>query len=296
MVGRFGVDTSVWDGHIDVDALWEDGVRFVIAKVGGSDGGTYEDPRFRETHTACSLYGMHVGAYWYSAATTVMQAKEDARSCLAILRGLELQMPVFMDVETTEQQLLSVNSPRLLGEVVRAFCDEISNAGYRAGIYSWKWVIDPISERVGPHDRWVCSWTEHVPGGRVDVWQFGGETNALGDTGVAGYDPIDQDYSLTNYTNMGSWPKGDDDMPMECLISVKDRDTVVWFDGANINDLTDTEDIDVLDDIHRGCTGSPMPMLTLSEQKFARLCQCIRGGYPAHLKDLVDKYPPRSRE
>ena len=83
---------------------------------------------------------------------------------------------------------------------------------------------------------------------------------------------------------------------MDCIISIKGRNTLVWFDGTNINDLTSTKDVDVLDVIARACYGTSLPRVTLTEEQFARLCQSIRGGYPKHLRALVEKYAPRSPE
>ncbi len=83
---------------------------------------------------------------------------------------------------------------------------------------------------------------------------------------------------------------------MDCIISIKGRNTLVWFDGTNVNDLTSTKDVDVLDVIARACYGTSLPRVTLTEEQFARLCQSIRGGYPKHLRSLVEKYAPRSPE
>lgn len=83
---------------------------------------------------------------------------------------------------------------------------------------------------------------------------------------------------------------------MSCIISVKGRNTSLWFDGAVVSDLTHPTNIDVLDKIAKATVGEPLPRVELTEEEFARLCQSIRGGYPRHLKSLVDKYPTRSPE
>ena len=83
---------------------------------------------------------------------------------------------------------------------------------------------------------------------------------------------------------------------MDCIISIKGRNTLVWFDGETINDLTAMPDVDVLNKIAKATIGSELPRIELTEEEFARLCQSIKGGYPKHLKALVDKYPTRSPE
>ena len=84
--------------------------------------------------------------------------------------------------------------------------------------------------------------------------------------------------------------------PMECLITIKGANTVVWYDGCAINDLTHTEDIAVVRKLYKATVGQDMPDVELTEDEFARLCQSIRGGYPKHLRKLVEKYAPRSPE
>ena len=86
-------------------------------------------------------------------------------------------------------------------------------------------------------------------------------------------------------------------MGMTCRINIKDKNTIVWFDGININDLHEPACIDVLNKIHRACNNNKdMPEIVLEPDEFAHLCQAIKGTFPKHLKELVDKYPTRSPE
>lgn len=83
---------------------------------------------------------------------------------------------------------------------------------------------------------------------------------------------------------------------MECLIAIEGANTVVWYDGCAINDLTHPDDIAVVRKVYRATVGGDMPQVSLTQEEFARLCQSVRGGYPKHLKKLVEKYVPRSPE
>ena len=113
-------------------------------------------------------------------------------------------------------------------------------------------------------------------------------------------------YSQANRDGDGGWEDvtlwtEEPDAPtagetMDCIISIKDRNTLVWFDGQNVNDLTAPADVGVLDVIAKACYGTALPRVTLTEEQFARLCQSIRGGYPRHLKAIVERYAPRSPE
>lgn len=112
-------------------------------------------------------------------------------------------------------------------------------------------------------------------------------------------------YSQTNREGDGGWESvslhwyeeiESAEETMDCIISIQGRNTLVWFDGSDVNDLTTPADVTVIDKIAKACHGSTLPRVTLSEEEYARLCQCIRGGFPKHLKALTDKYPPRSPE
>lgn len=83
---------------------------------------------------------------------------------------------------------------------------------------------------------------------------------------------------------------------MHIIISIKGRNTLVYYDGSAINDLTHPDDVSVLNKLYKACTNRDMPRITLTEEEFARLCQSVKGGYPKHLKAIVDKYPTRSPE
>lgn len=89
----------------------------------------------------------------------------------------------------------------------------------------------------------------------------------------------------------------DEEDDMNCIISVQGENTLLWFDGVNINDLTHPDDVKVLDKLHKAThDGKAMPRVTLTPEELARLCQSIRGGFPKHLKKYTDKYPSRSEE
>lgn len=169
--------------------------------------------------------------------------------------------------------------------------------------------------------RWAGHWTddpdELLPG---DLVFFGSSPYNTGHVGISlgGEDMIDSipDGGVQHrelYWNFvgGGWPfdwtpeekeeekrkaKEMVEMGMTCIISIKNRNTLVWFDGVNINDLDSMEEVHVLQKIFKECNKKDMPGIELSEVEFAYLCQAIKGSFPAHLSDLVNKYKNRSPE
>lgn len=157
-----GIDISSWQKGLDPGAL---DVGFVIAKL--AEGGSRADPAFDAFYRAAKV---PMGAYVFSYATDSASAREEARHALSLLRARPLPLGVYMDVETPEQ--LALPKAKLC-ETARAFCDQIREAGYRAGVYgselgAWS-RLEPSA--LGDALVWVANWSRR-PQISCDLWQF----------------------------------------------------------------------------------------------------------------------------
>lgn len=72
------------------------------------------------------------------------------------------------------------------------------------------------------------------------------------------------------------------------------RDTLVYFDGVSMHDVTDPQCIEPLDKISNASIGKPLPRIKCTDEEYARVCQVLRAGMPVSLYDLMTKYEPRS--
>lgn len=187
------VDLSRWDGNVSIPKLKEAGVGAVIAKCGGGDVGLYEDSKWEDNYANCKAAGMPVGAYFYSAATTVNQAIREAEYVLKLIKGKQLEYPVYIDVEEKTQQALSESTLRA---VIQAWLDTIGDKWMR-GVYTWSWLMPTGLDC----ETWFCAWTKSKPC-ECGMWQFGGETNMLRSTTVAGYKNMDQSYAYKDYPSI----------------------------------------------------------------------------------------------
>lgn len=113
----------------------------------------------------------------------------------------------------------------------------------------------------------------------------------------------DIQFNAEHHTNIyvGTDPKGPDEprkrrKSMQCIMGIKGNDTLLWYDGTNLNDLSAVPDLNVVQKVAKATLGEELPKVVLSEEEFARFCQALKGGYPKHLKKLVEKYPTRSPE
>ena len=94
-----GIDVSKWNGDIDWNKVKSDGIDYVIIR--GGFGNSSIDPKFKSHIEGASNAGLKVGVYWFSYATSVSKAKEEAAKCLETIKPYKdkISYPVFYDFE-----------------------------------------------------------------------------------------------------------------------------------------------------------------------------------------------------
>lgn len=136
-----GIDVSVFQGDIDWQAVAADGIDFVMLRIGyrgyGSKGIMGIDDKFYDNYYAAVAAGLDVGAYFYSQAVNVKEAKEEALYVLDALGELELSFPVAYDWEYVDNDAARTKNMTSseITECAKAFCEEIEKAGRTAVIY-----------------------------------------------------------------------------------------------------------------------------------------------------------------
>ncbi len=184
---KSGIDVSKYQGKIDWQKVKKVGVEFALLRAGYGDTLSYPsqlDEIFEYNYAECKKVGMPVGVYWYSYATTEEMARQEARSCLAAIKGKQFEYPIYYDVE--EMRIFNTGKTN---EIIKAFCDELEKAGYWVGIYIYRSAAQNyLSERTrtryamavaeygsklnydGPYGIWQNSSTWRVDGisGNVD--------------------------------------------------------------------------------------------------------------------------------
>ena len=128
-----GIDVSRWQGEIDFNKVKAAGYDFVIIKAGGSDMGFYTDSCWKKIYKAAKAAGLHVGAYYFVGFLFYgdTAGRADALRFIRMLDGKQMELPVFVDIETTQ--------PARKAEATQAaiaFCETMEEAGYFVGIYA----------------------------------------------------------------------------------------------------------------------------------------------------------------
>lgn len=182
-----GIDVSSHNGEIDWKEVSEN-TDFAIIRAGyrgySTDGVMTQDKNFDENIKNALKHKIPVGVYFYTQAVTVEEAKEEANFVLNIIKGHNIELPVFIDYEFASDAN-GDSTGRLYGanltkeqatEVVNAFCTEIQKAGYHAGVYSSSNVFNfhlNSEDFVENAFVWVADYNKTVKfTGSYDVWQY----------------------------------------------------------------------------------------------------------------------------
>lgn len=167
-----GIDISSHQGKIDFDKVKQAGYSFVIIKAGQ---GTTPMKTFRERYLpAVQKAGLDWGAYWWTDAVTVEEAKAEARAFLKEMEGLKPTFPLWVDQEYNSPHEKCTKQQRT--DMVKAFLDVLQEAGYYAGLYcSYDWITNWLdASQLTAYDKWIaqysgsCSYT-----GEYGIWQNG---------------------------------------------------------------------------------------------------------------------------
>lgn len=187
-----GIDVSVWQGNIDFGKVKVSGINFVIIRAGYGNGN--KDKWFDENYRKAKAAGLHIGAYWYSYATSADGAKQEAQSCAKVLSGKQLDYPVYFDIE--EKSQLS-RGKDFCSSLITAFCTELERLGYYAGFYtSLSSLNSVISDAVKKRFTvWVAQWSSKCSySGIYGVWQYSSKGKVNGISGN-----VDMDYSYIDF-------------------------------------------------------------------------------------------------
>jgi len=144
-----GVDVSKYQETIDWQAVAADGVEFAMIRLGfrgmGTNGTCELDPYFKQNMEGARAAGIEVGVYFFTQATTVAEAKEEAKFVIDNLKGYDVTWPVVFDSEkisSYEKARANVLPRDVRTACAKAFLDEIKAAGYTPMLYAGtNWTI-----------------------------------------------------------------------------------------------------------------------------------------------------------
>lgn len=130
------IDISYWQGNLDFKKLKSAGINYIILRAGY---GTTKDSRFDQYAKACQSVGIKIiGAYWFTYALNVAQAKNEAKLCMDICKPYNIQR-IFYDFEYDTVKKAKAKGVNLgskeCNDFTIAFCDTVKAAGLEPGYY-----------------------------------------------------------------------------------------------------------------------------------------------------------------
>lgn len=145
---RTGVDVADHEGHIDWEAVANDGIEFAFIRIGyrgNTEGLVHEDELFEENLTAAQNAGLACGTYFYSQALNEDEAREEAAFVIDRLGSRQLEYPVVFDYELGSGHRIADVDEATATACVRAFCEAIRDAGYTPMLYGNNYDLRRIS-------------------------------------------------------------------------------------------------------------------------------------------------------
>lgn len=204
MTTKKGIDVSAHQGTIDWKQVKKDGIDFAILRAGYGNDLSQEDSYFSQNYKGAKAQAIPVGAYWFSYATSVADAKQEAKVCKEVLSGCKLDYPVFYDFEYdsvryAKEQGVTVTKS-LATAFALAFCKELEAGGYQAGIYQnvdyYHNYFD--QKKLAGYPVWLASWSQEMPDIDAMLWQYSDSGSVAG---IGGPVDLNYDRETTSQTN-----------------------------------------------------------------------------------------------
>lgn len=196
-----GIDVSSHQGKIDWSKVASSGIEFAIIRAGYGKYESQVDVMFQKNAEGALAAGIHVGAYWFSYALSVEDAKLEAQRFADVLEPYKkrFDFPVYFDYEYDSETYSQKNgvtpTQELRESLAKAFCDEMQSRGWRAGVYTNndylrnRWRLEALDE----WEIWLADYT-----GAPDVECGMQQTGSTGKvSGISGN--VDTDTAFVDY-------------------------------------------------------------------------------------------------
>ncbi|MBR5316957.1 MAG: glycoside hydrolase family 25 protein [Lachnospiraceae bacterium] len=183
-----GIDVSRWNEEINWNKVKDAGIKYAIIRAGyrGSVTGTLvEDWYFKENVEGAAAAGIPIGLYFFTQATTEVEAVEEASMVLTLCKNYDITYPIFIDTEGAGGNgRADALDTKTRTAVCLAFCETIRRAGYEAGIYASKnWFSKNIDTSVLTDDTyiWLAEYGDAVTyDKKYHIWQYTSSGRVLG--------------------------------------------------------------------------------------------------------------------
>lgn len=144
---KIGIDVSEWQDNIDWKKVKNEGVEFAFIRVGyqkGQNKENEEDSFFEKNIKGAINAKIPVGVYFFSYASTVDEANDQAEWVYNKIKNYNIELPVLFDWEDWS----CFNDYKMsfydINHIAETFIDKITEFGYKGSLYSSKYYLERI--------------------------------------------------------------------------------------------------------------------------------------------------------
>ena len=195
-----GVDVSYYNHSrkngkyqpLNWGAIKSAGIDYALLRLGymGSGNVGKVDPVFEMNYIDARAAGLDLGAYIYSYAYTVEDARAEAEFVLSLLEGKTFEYPIYFDIEYSDEVIAEKQlTPQLLTDICVEFISILQEHGYYTALYTNNnWLNNHLqtSKVTTLFDIWYArypnadktvvvneaQWDEEKYGKQMAMWQF----------------------------------------------------------------------------------------------------------------------------
>lgn len=180
VISHKGIDVSKYQGEINWKKVAGDEVEYAFIRLGirgYTEGEIIEDDNFVDNIKGALDNDIDVGVYFFTQATSVEEAEEEAAYVLDTIEPYSVKYPIVLDVEAVANSKARTNdlTKEERTEYCIAFCDKIREAGYTPMIYgnlkTFMMLLD--LEQLEEYDKWIAYYDDELYYPYAfKVWQY----------------------------------------------------------------------------------------------------------------------------
>ncbi|MDE6852121.1 MAG: glycoside hydrolase family 25 protein, partial [Lachnospiraceae bacterium] len=182
-----GIDVSYHNGNINWQSVAADGVEYAFIRAGYrgyGNGSLQQDSKFTTYAADAEQAGIPIGVYYFTEATNVTEAVEEARDCIRMIQenNINVTLPIALDYEYQYNAAGQLVSPKAgLSKAAatancQAFCDTIAEAGYTPIIYANKSDLTTLIDGAALAENygiWLANYTTTTTySSAYQIWQY----------------------------------------------------------------------------------------------------------------------------
>ena len=210
-----GIDVSMYQAYstpIDWNKVKAAGISYAIIRCGYRGWGTGEivaDSYFKQNIEGALAAGLQVGVYFYTQAITEAEAKQEADFCKNAVKGYDITLPIYIDIESADPKGRLDSSGLTKAEktnICKAFANRVQSANYTGGVYANKTWLENYIDGAALAKKFAI-WLAHYNtstdyAGEFSMWQYSSRATI---NGIRGSVDVNKNYltkphQVTNLT------------------------------------------------------------------------------------------------